>query len=468
MSLKKKYFILLIIPVLFNCGKPDDPIVAQIGNRKISLREFNTAYFELLKKTHIMDSESVRESCLDEIITCKIFAAAASQLNLGDNEKLKYKYGAYRDKVLRELHFQHVIRSNIQINEDELTEIYSFLTQQRHIKHLFFETLEEADEAFRRLMNGEDWEYLARKIFTDAKLAESGGDLGWVHWDQMEYNLAMTIFKQKVGTFSKPVSSSFGYHIIQVIDLRMNPLISKYEYQTHRHKIRSLAEMKIGEKLAADYIMAMMAEKQIEIYPAGANFVSSRFHEVFHRRPQQQSEMNLEAQLTPQEVKSLEEIYWAERNSALAIIDGKTLTVGEFIYGLNYIPFSAIEGGFRTALNFVIRDQVLTAEAEALRLDRRYPDFRIQTGLFHDKLLQTEYRRLLIQGISISEDEILTRFERDQKTLFKNICYDDVRDSIYEILFQEKRSKVVSEQIDRMKNEIRKYPQVIHDYYDNI
>ncbi len=466
---KFKIVVLLIIPFIFGCSDRNDPVVAQFGNQKISFEEFQTVYLDLLKKPHSMDSEQLRESCLDEIITWKLLASEAIKSGLDDDKKYRYKCDAHNDKVLRELHFQHQIGPQIQIDEYELKEVYAFITQQRYVKHLFFKSLEDADIHYRRLTNGEEWNTVAREVFPDTDLAMSGGDLGWINWDQMEYDLAMATFRQEIGVISKPVASSFGYHIIKVVDYKKNPLISEDNYQSARRKVRYMLEMKIGDKIAAEYITSMMNDKHIEVRADMINLVAARFQEVFNRKPKPY-ELTQETQLTSMEIRELENIYWANRDNVLAIIDGDELTVGEFIYNLNYIPYSAIARGFKTALDFVIRDRVLTKEARKMRLDRLYPEYTDKTVLFQDKLLQAEYRKILNQKITVCDEEIHSRYQQDLNRLYKNISFNNAKDDIKNMILAEKRSNVVSEHISALKNgmQIKKDMQIIRDYYDNI
>lgn len=466
---KFKIVVLLIIPFILGCSDRNDSVVAQFGNQKISFQEFQTVYLDLLKKPHSMDSEQLREFCLDEIITWKLLAFKASESGLDNDEKFQYKYNAYNNKVLRELHFQHQIKPQIRINDNELREVYSFITQQRHVKHLFFKSYEEADACYHRLKNGEDWNTIAREVIPDTDLATSGGDLGWINWDQMEYDMAMTTFRQELGTISRPVASSFGYHIIKVVDFKKDPLITEQNYQSARKKVRYILEKKIGDKIAAEYITSMMKDRHIEIQTEMVNLIASRFQEIFNRNPKQY-EMTLEAQSTPGEIQELENKYWSNRNNILAVIDGDELTVGEFIYNLNYIPYSATASGFKTALNFVIRDRVLTKEAVELRLDHLYSEYCIKTELFQDKLLQIEYRKLLNQKITVGDEEIFNRYQKDRDRLYKNIVFDDVKDDIKNIIYTEKRSQFVSEHISVLKHDItiRKNMQIVHDYYNNI
>ncbi len=459
----------LVVCLGWHCGPPSDAVVARFGKQKILLGEFKIGYLDLLKKPHVLDSAELRENFLNEMINQRLIAAAARARGLQNDDKFRYRVDAYRDKCLRDAHYQEIIQPQIRVDEEKLREVYSYITQQRHLRHFFFKTEEEADQYYQRLLDGESWDALAAEVIADSLLACNGGDLGWVYWDQLEYEMGLAAFRLKVDAISAPVSSSFGFHIVKVVDYRIDPLVSETEFDQRRRKVKFMLEKKIGDKLAADYITAMMTAKHLQVRTDILRILSQKFMSPFSRNPSPYDQM-LEAQLTPAETRALENKFWDYRNATLVIIDGKPLTVGEFIYQLNYVPFAAVRQGFKTALDFVIRDRVLTDEARQMKLERKYPAVRQKAVIYEDYLLQTELRRDLVRSIEISEAAIGDRFERDRNSLYKQLELGEVRDTIYEILVQEARQRVVSDLIAELRSQqsIRTDYRPIHTYYDNL
>jgi len=76
----------------------------------------------------------------------------------------------------------------------------------------------------------------------------------------------------------------------------------------------------------------------------------------------------------------------------------------------------------------------------------------------------------LVRSIEISEAAIGDRFERDRNSLYKQLELGEVRDTIYEILVQEARQRVVSDLIAELRSQqsIRTDYRPIHTYYDNL
>lgn len=85
-------------------------------------------------------------------------------------------------------------------------------------RHILVDTEEEAQTAIDRLNAGEEWGDLVAELSTDDSNNTKGGDLGWFQKEDMTPEFSDAAFAQEVGTISqKPVQTSYGYHVIQVV-----------------------------------------------------------------------------------------------------------------------------------------------------------------------------------------------------------------------------------------------------------
>lgn len=119
----------------------------------------------------------------------------------------KVRGALYREKVLAALSIQ----------PDQTRE-------KVHAAHILVATEQEANQILDRINGGESFETLAAQFSTDPSNAYKGGDLGWFTKEDMVEAFSTAAFSTPVGTISKPIQSSFGWHIIKVYDKAVVPL----------------------------------------------------------------------------------------------------------------------------------------------------------------------------------------------------------------------------------------------------
>jgi len=76
----------------------------------------------------------------------------------------------------------------------------------------------EAQEAYERLLAGEDFAALALELSDDPGSGQEGGDLGWFGRGQMVPEFDAVAFSLALEEISEPFTSTFGYHIVQVLE----------------------------------------------------------------------------------------------------------------------------------------------------------------------------------------------------------------------------------------------------------
>lgn len=442
-------------------------IVAQFGNQRITLEEFRIGYLDVLKNPKTIDSRDLRAGFLDEMITGRVLAQEAEKAGKGNDEALRYKVKAFHDKCLRNQHFETVIRPKFHIEENDVEEAYLFTQEKRKIRHLFFKEKSAADSALALLQQGVSFESLARRVFTDTAMANSGGDLGWVEWDQLEYDMGSTAFHLPVGVYSRPVKSQFGFHILEVTNFQKNPLITQQQYLEHRKKARYLLEYKLGDKYALEHIGEMLRNASITLNPDVVEFVQKKLQNVFKRSPALGDQLS-EFQLRDDEVRFVERTLWDSRHDVIALVNGKQLTVGEFVAGLTFIPYGIVHNSFRRALEYGLRDFLITKEAEKLGLARSH-DVQVRTSLYREYLLQFDSRLKIVGSVRVSQKEIEAYYRENQKT-FREATLEQVRDFIKDLILTHKKQKAVPRHVAKLTKgiTINKNLKAINDYYDGI
>ena len=108
----------------------------------------------------------------------------------------------------------------------------------------------KADDLLAQLRGGADFASLAQANSDDPGSAKSGGDLGWVERGLMVPAFEDAAFALAKGDFSDPVRTEFGFHIIQVTDVRGG---SDAAFADMRDKVEAAYRKFEAENLYFDY-----------------------------------------------------------------------------------------------------------------------------------------------------------------------------------------------------------------------
>ncbi|GHM99979.1 peptidylprolyl isomerase [Cytophagales bacterium WSM2-2] len=98
-----------------------------------------------------------------------------------------------------------------------------------------------------RLINGENFNELAKKYSEDPSAQANGGEMGYVGRGAMVSEFEAMAFKLRKGEFSQPFESQYGFHIMQLIDRRGN------EYNA-RHILISAAPSQVDIERATFFL----------------------------------------------------------------------------------------------------------------------------------------------------------------------------------------------------------------------
>lgn len=97
-------------------------------------------------------------------------------------------------------------------------ETYKVGEDKYRVSHILLNDYGTAEAIYKRLEKGSDFAQMAIDYSQDRQSAPSGGDIGYFSASQVEKSIADAVKNLKVGEFSKPVRTSYGYHIMMLTD----------------------------------------------------------------------------------------------------------------------------------------------------------------------------------------------------------------------------------------------------------
>ncbi len=96
-----------------------------------------------------------------------------------------------------------------------------------------------AEDLYKRILDGQPFDELARQYSDDPASGSQGGDLGWTQSGQMVPEFEQTMTDTPVGGVSRPFESRFGWHILTVRDRRTQDVGSAMREAKARNAIRN-------------------------------------------------------------------------------------------------------------------------------------------------------------------------------------------------------------------------------------
>ncbi|HEY3314159.1 MAG TPA: peptidylprolyl isomerase [Bacillota bacterium] len=130
-----------------------------------------------------------------------------------------------KDNILFQLKVQKIIGKDVPTDDAALQKYFQdnlaqFDKRELHARHILVATEAEAKTIKAQLDKGGDFAALAKQKSTDDTNKNQGGDLGTFGRNKMDPDFEKAAFALKVNEVSQPVQSQYGWHIVQVLEIK--------------------------------------------------------------------------------------------------------------------------------------------------------------------------------------------------------------------------------------------------------
>jgi peptidyl-prolyl cis-trans isomerase C len=205
------------------------PVVAKVNGEPIYQSEIDAFIAELGDQAKQMSPADLQARVIDRMVDIKLADEKAVAEKLENDPLVAQRLRNGQVTTMAEAYLEREAKARI--TDDVLKAKYDELVKQVtppeevHARHILVKTEAEAKDIIKQLDKGADFEKLAKEKSTDPGSGESGGDLGYFTKDKMVPEFADAAFKMDKGKYSsEPVHSQYGWHVIQVLDKRSQPL----------------------------------------------------------------------------------------------------------------------------------------------------------------------------------------------------------------------------------------------------
>ena len=174
------------------------------------------------------DTPELRKAIRDRLVNNELIVQEALKKGLDKQPEFIEQLDMAKSELLANAFWQDYLKSH-PVSDAEVQQEYdkvkeSVGNKEFHPRHILVDTESEAKSIAAKLKKGAKFDAIAKKSSKDPSAKENGGDLGWIPVGKISSAYVKpfgdALLKLSKGQISEPVQSQFGWHVIQLEDVR--------------------------------------------------------------------------------------------------------------------------------------------------------------------------------------------------------------------------------------------------------
>jgi peptidyl-prolyl cis-trans isomerase C len=172
------------------------------------------------------DTEQMRTMVRDELVNREVLSQEAQKSGITKNAEVQTQLDMARQEIIVSAYLRDWVRKH-PITDAEVQKEYERAKTQHgdkeyRARHILVETEDQAKSIIAELKKGGKFDELATKNSKDTGSAQRGGDLDWNVPATYDKQFSDAMVKLEKGKYTEtPVRTRFGFHIIQLDDVRV-------------------------------------------------------------------------------------------------------------------------------------------------------------------------------------------------------------------------------------------------------
>lgn len=199
------------------------------------------------------DNEQTRAMVREELINREIVAQEAQRTGVAKNPQVQMQIDMARQEVLVGAFINDWLRKN-PVSDADVQKEYERVksttgAREYKARHILVDTEDQAKGLIAELKKGGKFDELASKNSKDTGSAQRGGDLDWNVPGNFDKQFSEAMMKLEKGKYTEaPVQTRFGFHVIQLDDVRpvtfpaLNEVRPRIQQQLTQNKIEALVK----------------------------------------------------------------------------------------------------------------------------------------------------------------------------------------------------------------------------------
>jgi peptidyl-prolyl cis-trans isomerase C len=208
------------------------------------------------------DSEQMRGMVRDELVNRELLMQEAQKSGTAKQPEVQTQLDMARQEIIVSAYLRDWVRKH-PITEAEVQQEYDKAKAQHGDKeykarHILVETEDEAKALIAQLKKGGKFDELASKNSKDTGSAQRGGDLDWNVPATYDKQFSDALVKLEKGKYTEmPVRTRFGFHIIQLDDVRPAKFVTLAEAKPR-------IQQRLAQNRIEELVRGLRAKAKIE------------------------------------------------------------------------------------------------------------------------------------------------------------------------------------------------------------
>ncbi len=231
--------------------KSSAPVLATVDGTDITADDFKdeTASLSPMAIKALADQKN-KEKFLDNLIDKQLIVEKAQATGLDKDPEVVRKLDQIKRTLLLGMYVKKEVLDKATVTDADVKAYFDAHKADLgsvRLSHILVATQPQAEEVEAKIKAGGDFAKLAKQYSLDTKTKNSGGDLGYVKWEQFgSTGLKDAAFKLKAGETSGIVQSQFGYHIMKVTDKKP---AADSDFEAMKYALKEMVTDKKKEEL---------------------------------------------------------------------------------------------------------------------------------------------------------------------------------------------------------------------------
>jgi peptidyl-prolyl cis-trans isomerase C len=208
------------------------------------------------------DNAQTRQMLKDELVNREVVAQEAQRTGLGKRPEVQTQLDMARQEILVGAYLRDWVQKH-PVSDDEVQKEYDRAKAQTgdkeyRARHILVDSEDEAKKLIGDLQKGASFSELAQKNSKDPGSKERGGDLDWNVPAAFDKTFSDAMVGLEKGKYTEaPVHTRFGYHIIQLDDVRQTKFPALAE-------VKPRIQQQITQQKIEELVRGLRAKAKVE------------------------------------------------------------------------------------------------------------------------------------------------------------------------------------------------------------